>query len=112
MMLAGDQPGRSARLGPVRAATATAPRQPQVTVSQAAAEHHGEPRPEIQRAPRPSPKADPSGPVRPHVTEHQQYSTENQSGRDREWAAKRGCEIVRTYADDGKSGLKIEGVIP
>lgn len=42
-------------------------------------------------------------------TEHQQYSTENQADIIREWAAKRGCEIVRTYADDGKSGLKIEG---
>ncbi len=39
-------------------------------------------------------------------TEHQQYSTENQADVIREWAAKRGCEIVRTYADDGKSGLK------
>ena len=42
-------------------------------------------------------------------TEHQQYSTENQADVIHEWAAKRGCEIVRTYADDGKSGLKIEG---
>ena len=42
-------------------------------------------------------------------TEHQQYSTENQSDVIRDYAAKRGYEIVRTYADDGKSGLKIEG---
>jgi DNA invertase Pin-like site-specific DNA recombinase len=42
-------------------------------------------------------------------TEHQQYSTENQSDVIREYAAKRGYEIVRTYADDGKSGLKMEG---
>jgi DNA invertase Pin-like site-specific DNA recombinase len=42
-------------------------------------------------------------------TEHQQYSTENQADMIREWAAKRGCEIIRTYADDGKSGLKLEG---
>ena len=42
-------------------------------------------------------------------TEHQQYSTENQSDVIREYAAKRGGEMVRTYADDGKSGLKIEG---
>jgi DNA invertase Pin-like site-specific DNA recombinase len=42
-------------------------------------------------------------------TEHQQYSTENQADVIREWAVKRGCEIIRTYADDGKSGLKIEG---
>lgn len=42
-------------------------------------------------------------------TEHQQYSTENQADVIREYAAKRGFEIVRTYADAGKSGLKIEG---
>ncbi len=42
-------------------------------------------------------------------TEHQQYSTENQADVIREYAAKRGYEIIRTYADDGKSGLKIEG---
>jgi DNA invertase Pin-like site-specific DNA recombinase len=42
-------------------------------------------------------------------TEHQQYSTENQADVIREYAARRGYEIVRTYADDGKSGLKMEG---
>ena len=42
-------------------------------------------------------------------TEHQQYSTENQADIIRDYAAKRGYTIVRTYADDGKSGLKIEG---
>lgn len=42
-------------------------------------------------------------------TEHQQYSTENQADVIREYAAKRGYEIVHTYADDGKSGLKMEG---
>ena len=42
-------------------------------------------------------------------TEHQQYSTENQSDVIREYAAKRGIEIVRTYADAGKSGLRIAG---
>ncbi|PYE26356.1 DNA invertase Pin-like site-specific DNA recombinase [Paraburkholderia silvatlantica] len=42
-------------------------------------------------------------------TEHQQYSTENQSDRIREYAARRGLEIVRTYADEGKSGLRIDG---
>lgn len=41
-------------------------------------------------------------------TEHQQYSTENQGDIIREYAAKRGFQIVRTYADDGKSGLRIE----
>ncbi|MCF8186597.1 MAG: recombinase family protein [Sulfuritalea sp.] len=42
-------------------------------------------------------------------TEHQQYSTENQSDKIREYAARRGIEIVRTYADSGKSGLRIDG---
>jgi DNA invertase Pin-like site-specific DNA recombinase len=42
-------------------------------------------------------------------TEHQQYSTENQAAKIREYAARRGIEIVRTYADAGKSGLRIDG---
>ena len=42
-------------------------------------------------------------------TEHQQYSTENQADKIKEYAAKRGIEIIRTYADEGKSGLRIEG---
>jgi len=42
-------------------------------------------------------------------TEHQQYSTENQSDRISEYAAHRGITIVRTYADEGKSGLRIDG---
>jgi DNA invertase Pin-like site-specific DNA recombinase len=42
-------------------------------------------------------------------TEHQQYSTENQADRIREYAERHGIEIVRTYADEGKSGLNIGG---
>ena len=42
-------------------------------------------------------------------TEHQQYSTENQAEKIREYARRRGLEIVRTYADEGKSGLRIDG---
>lgn len=42
-------------------------------------------------------------------TEHQQYSTANQLDRIKEYAARRGFEIVRTYADEGKSGLNIKG---
>lgn len=42
-------------------------------------------------------------------TEHQQYSTQNQGATIRNYARERGYEIVRTYADDGKSGLRIEG---
>ena len=42
-------------------------------------------------------------------TEHQRYSTENQAEAIREYAARRGIEIVRTYADEGKSGLRLDG---
>jgi len=42
-------------------------------------------------------------------TEHQQYSTENQADKIREYAERRSIEIVRTYADEGKSGLRIDG---
>lgn len=42
-------------------------------------------------------------------TEHQQYSTENQGDKIREYAVRRNLEIVRTYADEGKSGLRIDG---
>jgi DNA invertase Pin-like site-specific DNA recombinase len=42
-------------------------------------------------------------------TEHQQYSTENQGDKIREYAAHRGIQIVRTFADAGKSGLRIDG---
>ncbi len=44
-------------------------------------------------------------------TEHQQYSTENQGDKIREYAARRSIEIVKTYADAGKSGLRIDGRI-
>lgn len=42
-------------------------------------------------------------------TEHQQYSTSNQDDIIRDYALKRGYEIVRTYADEGKSGLNVAG---
>src|SRR5579885_2317681 len=42
-------------------------------------------------------------------TEHQQYSTENQSDAIRLYAERRGIEIVRTYADEGRSGLRLAG---
>lgn len=38
-------------------------------------------------------------------TDHQQYSTENQAGAIQEYAEKNNIEIVRTYADEGISGL-------
>ncbi len=42
-------------------------------------------------------------------TEHQKYSTDNQAAEIRAYADRRGFEIVRTYADEGKSGLSIGG---
>ena len=42
-------------------------------------------------------------------TEHQQYSTENQADVIRDYAEKHDMEIVRTFADAGKSGLRIQG---
>lgn len=42
-------------------------------------------------------------------TEHQQYSTQNLSDKILEYAQRRGIESVRTYADEGKSGLRIDG---
>jgi len=42
-------------------------------------------------------------------TEHQQYSTENQQDVLIEYAEKHSLEIVRTYADEGKSGLNLAG---
>ena len=42
-------------------------------------------------------------------TEHQQYSTENQSEAIDEYAKARGMEIGSTYADHGKSGLTLAG---
>ena len=42
-------------------------------------------------------------------TEHQKYSTENQADAIRRYAVARGFEVVRTYADEGKSGLRLDG---
>ena len=42
-------------------------------------------------------------------TEHQKYSTENQAEAIREYASRHNIEIVRTYADEGISGLTFEG---
>src|SRR5207302_1557605 len=42
-------------------------------------------------------------------TDHQRYSTENQSEAIKQYAARRGLEIVRTYEDAGKSGLRLDG---
>jgi DNA invertase Pin-like site-specific DNA recombinase len=42
-------------------------------------------------------------------TEHQKYSTENQAEIIAQYADRRGFEIVRTYEDSGKSGLRLDG---
>jgi DNA invertase Pin-like site-specific DNA recombinase len=42
-------------------------------------------------------------------TEHQRYSTQNQANALAKYAQERGMTIVRTFADDGKSGLNLEG---
>lgn len=42
-------------------------------------------------------------------TEHQQYSTLNRSDKIPEYADARDIEVIKTYADDGKSGLSIGG---
>ena len=42
-------------------------------------------------------------------TEHQQYSTESQAEAIRQYAERRGIVIVRTYADEGRSGLRLDG---
>ena len=42
-------------------------------------------------------------------TDHQRYSTENQGSVIRKYAEARGYTIVRTYADEGKSGLSLGG---
>jgi hypothetical protein len=45
-------------------------------------------------------------------TEHQRYSTENQSDVIRRYAAARGIEIVRTYADEGRAACVLQVVTP
>ena len=42
-------------------------------------------------------------------TEHQQYSTENQMDTIRRYAEGRNMQTVRTYSDEARSGLNIEG---
>jgi DNA invertase Pin-like site-specific DNA recombinase len=42
-------------------------------------------------------------------TEHQRYSTENQGDAILKYATRRGLEVVRTYADEGKGGLRLDG---
>jgi DNA invertase Pin-like site-specific DNA recombinase len=42
-------------------------------------------------------------------TDHQRYSTDNQADAIAAYAVRRNFEIVRTYADEGRSGLNIAG---
>lgn len=42
-------------------------------------------------------------------TDHQRYSTENQCDALRKYAYQHGMIIIQTYADEGKSGLNLEG---
>jgi len=42
-------------------------------------------------------------------TEHQQYSTENQTEAIELFAVAKGFQIVRRYADEGRSGLRLDG---
>lgn len=63
----------------------------------------------------PRSKFDPSGQPQPAVayvrmsTDHQKYSTENQLDRIRRFAEERGFQILRTYEDSGRSGLRLDG---
>jgi DNA invertase Pin-like site-specific DNA recombinase len=40
-------------------------------------------------------------------TDHQKYSTQNQEDAIADYAARHNLTIVRTYADEGRSGLRI-----
>ncbi|MCL4552290.1 MAG: recombinase family protein [Candidatus Marsarchaeota archaeon] len=42
-------------------------------------------------------------------TEHQQYSTENQCDAIMEYAERLSMDVIRTYTDEGKSGLRLDG---
>jgi len=42
-------------------------------------------------------------------TEHQKYSTQNQAEAIATYAGLRNIEIVSTYADEGRSGLRLDG---
>jgi DNA invertase Pin-like site-specific DNA recombinase len=58
------------------------------------------------------PKIDEGLPAAEYVrmsTDHQRYSTENQSQAIRDYAFRRGFKIDKTYADTGKSGLSLDG---
>ena len=73
------------------------------TVRTPMAHHRGPP----WHTPTPPGRRPPPVPAAQYVrmsTEHQQYSTTNQQDAIREYARRRGFEVVRTYADVGRSG--------
>lgn len=41
-------------------------------------------------------------------TDHQQYSIDNQADMIRKYADAQGFEIIKTYADEAKSGLALK----
>jgi Resolvase, N terminal domain len=45
-------------------------------------------------------------------TQHQCYSTENQSDAILQYAVRYGFDVVPTYTDNGNSGFRIEGRDP
>ncbi|WP_259234788.1 recombinase family protein [Bradyrhizobium elkanii] len=68
----------------------------------------------MRRARRASVEETPQGPARAAQyvrmsTDHQKYSTENQRDAIASYAARHDLMIVRTYEDQGRSGLRIEG---
>jgi DNA invertase Pin-like site-specific DNA recombinase len=64
---------------------------------------------ETKQSPTPSPTSIRAAQYVRMSTEHQQYSTANQEDMIKEYAQRRGFEIIRTYADEGKSGLNVAG---
>ncbi|WP_232831300.1 recombinase family protein, partial [Pseudogemmobacter bohemicus] len=42
-------------------------------------------------------------------TDHQKYSTDNQLDAIRDYAAKNSIALVHTFADEGKSGMRVKG---
>ena len=64
--------------------------------------------------PKPDPRPEPTGPRRRAVaylrmsTEHQEYSTANQIAAIERYAAEHDMEIVATYSDEARSGLRLE----
>jgi len=71
----------------------------------------------VPSTPRPTGESDSSAPTPPlpvaeyvrMSTDHQRYSTANQAAAIRAYATSHGMRIVKTFMDEGKSGLDMEG---